>query len=99
MEDDVWIGMNSLILSGVKIGKGAVIGAGAVVAKDIPPYAIAIGNPCKIVKYRFDREIQEKLKNIEYVNYTFKNEDILYQEVTKENLEKILEKLELDRCK
>ncbi len=99
VEDDVWIGMNSLILSGVRIGKGAVVGAGAVVAKDIPPYAIAVGNPCKIVKYRFDKEIQEKLKNIEYMNYAFKNEDTLYQEVTKDNLEKILEKLELDRCK
>jgi acetyltransferase-like isoleucine patch superfamily enzyme len=47
---DVWIGHGASILSGVKIGHGAVIGAFSVVAKDIPPYAIAVGNPAKIIK-------------------------------------------------
>jgi len=56
VEDDVWIGSNVVINPGVKIGKGAVIGAGAVVIKDIPPYAIAVGVPAKIIKYR---EIQQ----------------------------------------
>lgn len=50
--DDVWIGANSVVLPGVTIGKGAVIGAGAVVTKDIPEYAIAIGNPARVIKYR-----------------------------------------------
>jgi acetyltransferase-like isoleucine patch superfamily enzyme len=50
--DDVWIGGNSVILPGVTIGKGAVIGAGSVVTKDIPENAIAVGNPAKVVKYR-----------------------------------------------
>jgi acetyltransferase-like isoleucine patch superfamily enzyme len=58
---DVWIGANSIILSGVSIGTGAIIGAGTVVTKDIPPYAIAVGNPAKIIKYRFSSEIIEKL--------------------------------------
>ena len=49
---DVWIGANATILKGVTIGKGAVIGAGSVVTKNIPTYAIAVGNPCKIIKYR-----------------------------------------------
>jgi carbonic anhydrase/acetyltransferase-like protein (isoleucine patch superfamily) len=49
----VFIGMNVTILDGVTIGDGAVIGAGAVVSKDIPPYAVAVGNPIKIVKYRY----------------------------------------------
>ena len=52
IEDDVWIGSNVTILKGVTIGKGAVIGAGAVVTKDIPPYAIVVGNPAKIIKRR-----------------------------------------------
>lgn len=51
--NDVWIGRNALILSGANIGDGAVIGAGAVVAGNIPPYSIAIGNPAKVIKYRF----------------------------------------------
>ena len=50
--DDVWIAANVVILKGVHVGKGAVIGAGAVVTKDIPEYAIAVGNPAKVIKYR-----------------------------------------------
>ncbi len=71
IEDDVWIGYGSIILSGVTIGKGAVIGAGSVVSKDIPPYAIAVGNPVKIIKYRFSDDIIAQLKEIDYskLNY------------------------------
>jgi len=50
--DDVWIAASVTILKGVTIGTGAVIGAGAVVTKDIPEYAIAVGNPAKVIKYR-----------------------------------------------
>lgn len=50
--DDVWIGRRVIILPGVNIGNGAVVGAGAVVAKDVPDFAIAVGNPVKIVGYR-----------------------------------------------
>ena len=61
--DDVWIGYNAIILSGVKIGQGAVIAAGAVVVKDVPPYAIVGGNPAKIIKYRCSEErIRELIK-------------------------------------
>lgn len=52
IEDDVWIGTRAILLPGVTIGKGAIIGAGAVVTKDVPSYAIAAGNPARIVKYR-----------------------------------------------
>ena len=48
---DVWIGSDCTILPGVTIGEGSVIGAGSVVTKDIPPYCVAAGNPCKIIKY------------------------------------------------
>lgn len=52
--NNVWIGANSVILAGVKIGNNVVIGAGSIVTKDIPPNAIAVGNPCKILKTKED---------------------------------------------
>lgn len=59
---DVWIGHNAVILPVVKrIGHGAVIGASTVVSKDIPPYAVVVGYPARIVKYRFDKDTIEKL--------------------------------------
>ena len=58
---DVWIGSNSVVISGVTIGTGAVIGAGSVVTDDVPPYAIAYGNPARIHRYRFDRYTIDKL--------------------------------------
>lgn len=64
--NDVWIGQDARILSGVKIGDGAVVGACAVVAKDVPPYAIVVGNPAKIIRYRFDEATIEKLLKIQW---------------------------------
>ena len=64
--NDVFIGANVTILDGVNIGDGAVIGAGAVVSKDIPPYAIAVGCPIRIVRYRFKPEQIDKLLKIKW---------------------------------
>lgn len=61
---DVWIGAEAVILSGVKVGHGAVIGTRAVVAKNVPPYAVVVGNPSRIVKYRFEPAIVERLLNV-----------------------------------
>lgn len=58
---DVWIGQGVLIKAGVRIGVGAVIGAGAVVTKDVPPYMIAAGNPCRPIRLRFNEETCKKL--------------------------------------
>lgn len=58
---DVWIGARAMILGGQNIGVGAIIAAGAVVSKDVPPYAIVGGVPAKIIKYRFDEETIEKI--------------------------------------
>jgi maltose O-acetyltransferase len=52
IEDDVWIGARAIILPGRRIGKGAIVGAGSVITKDVPPYAIVGGNPAKVLKYR-----------------------------------------------
>lgn len=60
---DVWIGRNATLLGDITIGHGAIIGAFAVVAKDIPPYAIVVGNPAQIKRYRFtDSQIEALLK-------------------------------------
>ena len=66
VEDDVWIGYRATILSGVRIGQGAIIAAGAVVTKDVPPYAIVGGVPAKVLKYRFPQEIIEELMKVDY---------------------------------
>ena len=67
--NDVWIGYGATILSGVDIGDGAVIGAGAVVVKDVPPYAVAVGNPARLIRYRFDLEMITKLREISWWNW------------------------------
>lgn len=54
IEEDCWIGVSSVIMGGVTIGKGSVIGANSVVTKDIPPYSIAVGSPAKVIKHRLD---------------------------------------------
>ena len=72
--NDVWIGGDVRLMGGVHIGNGAVIGAGAVVAKDVPPYAIVVGNPARVIKYRFDEETIARLQRIKWWNW--KKEDI-----------------------
>ena len=67
--NDVFIGANVTVLDGVTIGDGAIIGAGAVVSKDIPDYAIAVGNPIKIIRYRFNESQISALKRIQWWNF------------------------------
>ena len=55
--NDVWIGQNAVILPGVRIGDGAIIGANSVVGSDVDPYTIAVGNPAKVLRKRFDDEL------------------------------------------
>lgn len=66
VSDDVWIGYGTIVLSGVHIGQGAVIAAGSVITKDVPPYAVVGGVPAKVIKYRFSPEVIEKLEKIDY---------------------------------
>ena len=60
--NDVWIGQNATILPGVHIGDGAIIGANAVVGSDIPPYSVAVGNPARVIRKRFDDEMIDLLE-------------------------------------
>ena len=68
--NDVFVGANVTVIDGMNIGDGAVIGAGAVVVNDIPPYAIAVGVPAKVVKYRFDEKTIEALLEKQWWNGT-----------------------------
>lgn len=93
--DDVWIGERSMILSGVTIGQGAIIAAGSVVVKDVPPYSIVGGNPARLIKYRFSEDI---VKRLLLINWSDLDEtrvssiiDILYEKLNSENLESVIE--------
>jgi len=70
---DVWIGTYAIIMRGVKIGTGAVIGAGSIVTKNVPDYAVVVGSPAKIIKYRFNSEEQKKILQSDWFLYE-KNE-------------------------
>ncbi|MEY2793958.1 MAG: hypothetical protein RJA76_1950 [Bacteroidota bacterium] len=98
VEDEVWIGTNALILSGVTIGKGAIVAAGAVVTKDVPAYSVVGGNPAKVIKYRFKEEIISILKDVNLLNYPINsltsNLQELYNPIeTAEDLKHLLTKL------
>lgn len=88
--DDVWIGFRALVLSGVRIGQGAIVAAGAVVTKDIPPYAIAAGVPAKVIGYRFDEEKRAMLERIDFskmdTQFCRENIDLLYSDLSQENV-------------
>lgn len=84
--DDVWIGCRATILSGVHIGQGAIIAAGAVVAKDVPPYAIVGGVPAKVLKYRFEPAIIQELLKVDYSQ--------LDKEMIREHVQELYERLE-----
>lgn len=75
--DDVWIGANVVILPGVKIGQGAVIGAGSIVTKDVEPYAIVAGNPAKLIRKRFGDDLVKKLLSQESPLYEYYKKDHL----------------------
>nr|PJZ91370.1 transferase [Leptospira ellisii] len=68
--NDVWIGTNTVILPGVKIGDGAIIGAYSVVARDVPDYTIVAGNPARIIRERFSQEVQKKLLKLQWWSWS-----------------------------
>ena len=66
---DVWFGWNVGVLGGVHVGSGAIVGANTMLTKDVPPYAIVVGNPARIIKYRFDKETIKKFMAIKWWNW------------------------------
>lgn len=86
VEDEVWIGTGARIFSGVRIGKAAIIAAGAIVTKDVPPYAIVGGNPAKLIRYRFSDDIVRILQPIYFAD--------LPAEWIRQNIELVYKKIE-----
>ncbi|WP_102323863.1 CatB-related O-acetyltransferase [Komagataeibacter saccharivorans] len=85
--NDCWIGSNVLIKGGVTIHDGAVVAAGSVVTKDVPPYAIVGGNPARIIKMRFDDRIIEKMLQIRWWDYAYWDLNMLNWQEPKEFLQ------------
>lgn len=91
ISNDVWIGANAVIKAGLHIGNGAVIGAGAVVTKDVPDYAIVAGVPAKIIRYRFDQEQIHKLLDTKW----WELEPETIRTLTYQNINKCLVELQV----
>jgi len=91
--NDVWIGTRTVILSGVTIGDGAVIGAGSVVSKDIPPYAIAAGAPATPLKSRFPTQVVQRLQQLQWWDWSEeelkRNQFVFERELSLEMLDKL----------
>ncbi len=94
IKSDVWIASGAVITRGVIIHEGAVIGANSVVTKDIPPYAIAVGSPAKIINYRFDKEMINLLLQLKWWDWSTdkirKNYDLLSSKPSKEQIKNLL---------
>lgn len=93
IEDDVWIGFDSLILPGTRIGRGAVIGARSIVTKDIEPYSVYVGT--KVIKKRFPDEIIDRLMGVNFAGIEHCMDDayrdMCQEELTIDNIDNILE--------
>jgi len=93
--NDVWIAQNAFIKGGVNIGDGAVVAAGAVVVKDVPPYAIVGGVPAKIIKYRFDEETIKELLELKWWDL----DDEIIRKLPFHDIKKCIEDLKIIRGK
>ena len=91
--NDVWIGQNVTVMPGVHIGDGAIIGTNSVVASDIPPYAIAVGNPCRVVKMRFDDELISLLHQFKWWDKSIEEIETLMPLLSCKDLEKVKQEI------
>lgn len=91
--NDVWIGQNATILPGVHIGDGAIIGANSVVGSDVEPYAIVVGNPCRVIRKRFDDELIELLENFKWWDKSVEEINDLIPLLTSSDLKDVKDKL------
>ena len=64
LNDGCWLGMRCMIMPGITVGEGAVIAAGSIVTKDIPPYAVVGGNPARVIKFRFPQDVVKRILNL-----------------------------------
>jgi virginiamycin A acetyltransferase len=88
--NDVWIGYDAIIMSGVKIGDGAIIGTRAVVTNDVPPYTIVGGIPAKVIKKRFSDDIILKLLKIKWWDWSYEKIQTNIQFIQSGNIDKLI---------
>ncbi len=93
--NDVWIGTGAFVKNGIKIGDGAIIGARSVVTKDVPPYAIVVGCPAKILRYRFDEQTRQALLELKW----WELEDDIIRQIPYDDMAKALQFLKEVRKK
>ncbi|WP_295098187.1 CatB-related O-acetyltransferase [uncultured Fibrobacter sp.] len=91
--NDVWIGQNATILPGVHIGDGAIVGANSVVARDVEPYSIVVGNPVKLIRYRFDGELTSLLLKFKWWDKPVEEINALIPLLTNGDLEAVKREL------
>ena len=87
--NDVWIGENVMILSGVKIGDGAVIGAGSVVGGDVAPYSVVIGNPARLIKWRFGRPWIKTVEALRWWDWPLEKLDEMLPLLMSDNIDEL----------
>jgi virginiamycin A acetyltransferase len=88
--NDVWIGYDAIIMSGVKIGDGAIIGARAIVTNDVPPYTIVGGIPAKVIKKRFSDDIILKLLKVRWWNWPYEKIQANIKHIQSGNIDKLV---------
>lgn len=94
--NDVWIGRSAIVLSGVSVGNGAVIGAGAVVTKDVPPYAIVAGNPARVIRFRFSETTIRELETVRW--WAFSDDRLMHFGGYFHDVEKFLSLVRAERA-
>jgi len=96
--DDVWIGYQTLIMSGVTIGQGAIVAAGSVVTRNVAPYTIVGGNPARYIKHRYPPAVVEKMLQFDFAKVSdeaiLANRELLYEGLTADNVDAILARLQ-----
>lgn len=92
--NDVWLGNHAIIMDGLTIGDGAIVGGGSVVTRDVPPYAIVVGNPARILRMRFDERTIDRLLTVRFWRFTMNDLGGVHFHDIQKALNQIEEKLD-----
>ncbi|MBJ9975526.1 CatB-related O-acetyltransferase [Pseudomonas sp. S75] len=96
---DCWICTNAVILSGVTVGHGAIVAAGAMVSRDVPPYAVVGGNPCKFIRWRFDEPVRQALLEAAWWDWPVAEVKQVARLLSSADLDGLLEYIEARRAR